>query len=185
MGHATVVAGLNAEVATAATAHGWTFVDGIADDFLTHGYCARDRWTCTLEETFAYQGNPDGASHPNSEGHDTGTDSAGRTSIADHLEDAMAGPLGLTGPELPPAADLTAGDIASGIGSVIDLLDQLDALPALATAPGIADAADFTSTVLGGITSFLGDAQTAITGTAHRSIHALQAFLDDPNEDRN
>jgi GDSL-like Lipase/Acylhydrolase family len=35
---------------TAADNQGWTYVDGIADEFATHGYCARDSWVVGIAE---------------------------------------------------------------------------------------------------------------------------------------
>ncbi|MFP5371142.1 MAG: hypothetical protein ACLGI3_10395, partial [Actinomycetes bacterium] len=55
-----VLAGMNGAVGAAATAHGWTLVDGIADDtanlFSGHGYCAPDNWIRTATESVAMQG---------------------------------------------------------------------------------------------------------------------------------
>ena len=55
-----VLSGMNGAVAAAATAHGWTLVDGIADSnanlFSGHGYCAPDNWIRTATESVAMQG---------------------------------------------------------------------------------------------------------------------------------
>jgi hypothetical protein len=55
-----VLAGMNGAVRAAATANGWTLVDGIADGtgnlFSGHGYCATDNWIRTAKESVAMQG---------------------------------------------------------------------------------------------------------------------------------
>ncbi|MCU1357899.1 MAG: hypothetical protein JWM89_3317, partial [Acidimicrobiales bacterium] len=67
--------GLNTRVKSSIdTANGnggsqWVWVDGIKEKFAKHGYCAQDRWIRTLFESGLYQHNPDGAFHPNAEGH--------------------------------------------------------------------------------------------------------------------
>jgi hypothetical protein len=54
-GHDVVFIPLNAAVAAAAQANGWTFVGGIAAQFLHHGYCA---WTQGQNWVVASQGYP-------------------------------------------------------------------------------------------------------------------------------
>lgn len=61
---------LNAEVASAASRHGWRFVGGITSQFLTHGYCAADHWVVRFGESQANQGDENGTLHPNAPGHD-------------------------------------------------------------------------------------------------------------------
>jgi hypothetical protein len=60
-----VIAGLNAAGASAASAHGWTRVGGIASQFERHGYCATDHKVVRIGESLTGQHNPDGAFHPN------------------------------------------------------------------------------------------------------------------------
>lgn len=48
---------------------GWIYVDGIADPFHGHGYCARDHWFVTYPESWAGQGDDRGTMHPNRLGH--------------------------------------------------------------------------------------------------------------------
>lgn len=81
-----VVRGLNDRVKAAADEHGWVFVTGIADQFATHGYCAKERWVRTFRDAKKIQGtdnscdllNPDsirsciissGSVHPSEGGH--------------------------------------------------------------------------------------------------------------------
>ncbi|MGE0140789.1 MAG: SGNH/GDSL hydrolase family protein [Ilumatobacteraceae bacterium] len=54
-----------------AAKHGWTYVDGIRDNFVGHGICAEDDWMRDLLESFDVQGFPDykGAFHPDWAGH--------------------------------------------------------------------------------------------------------------------
>ncbi len=66
---ANVVAPLNAAVQSAATAHGWHYVGGIATKFDGHGYCASDPWVVGLGESVNRQHDVDGAFHPNAAGH--------------------------------------------------------------------------------------------------------------------
>jgi len=54
---------------SAATTHGWSFVEGIAAPFETHGYCAEDNWLVRLQESFLQQGDQYGAVHPGPDGH--------------------------------------------------------------------------------------------------------------------
>ncbi len=65
----TVLTGLNAAVANAASTHGWKFVSGITSQFLNHGYCASDHWVVRWSESQSQQGNEDGTLHPNRRGH--------------------------------------------------------------------------------------------------------------------
>lgn len=70
---------LNEAIATAAEAHGWTAVTGVADAFATHGYCADadERWIRTISGSLWRQfalGRKlrlatAGALHPNAQGH--------------------------------------------------------------------------------------------------------------------
>jgi len=55
-----VLPGMNGEVRKGATAHGWTLVDGIADDtanlFSGHGYCASNSWIRNATDATRLQG---------------------------------------------------------------------------------------------------------------------------------
>ena len=67
----TVVAKLNEAVRKAADKHGWTYVGGIANQFVGHGYPAdRDRFVVRLVESAMRQGTVHGMLHPNGAGHD-------------------------------------------------------------------------------------------------------------------
>jgi hypothetical protein len=48
---------------------GWVFIDGIADRFHGHGYCAPDGWFVTYPESWRRQGDDEGTMHPNRQGH--------------------------------------------------------------------------------------------------------------------
>lgn len=67
---------LNMQVKAAADAHSWTHVGGIADAFLTHGYCAgtilgegSPSWVVGLGESVVNQSDISGTVHPNALGH--------------------------------------------------------------------------------------------------------------------
>jgi len=61
---------LNKEVAGAANRNGWQLVDGIADDFERHGYCAgKQRWVRRIEESVFAQHDIWGTLHPAESGH--------------------------------------------------------------------------------------------------------------------
>jgi hypothetical protein len=65
-----VVGPLNERVKAAADLHHWIYVDGIASEFRTHGYCADDqRWVRTFNDSFKLQADQSGTAHPNTEGH--------------------------------------------------------------------------------------------------------------------
>ncbi|MCH7839115.1 MAG: hypothetical protein IID38_02615 [Planctomycetes bacterium] len=74
-----VVIPLNEQVAAAAALHGWVLVDGIADAFLKHGYCASaglgpgllgKSWVVKLPQSFRMQGDQNGTAHPNRKGQE-------------------------------------------------------------------------------------------------------------------
>jgi hypothetical protein len=48
---------------------GWVFIDGIANRFHGHGYCAADGWFVTYPESWRRQGDDEGTMHPNRQGH--------------------------------------------------------------------------------------------------------------------
>jgi len=88
---------LDTEVRAAASTHGWHFVDGIRNAFLTHGYCAALAWVIRFTESFANQGDRNGTIHPNVPGHAL----YGRQ-IADSLTQALYTGGDITKPR-PPA----------------------------------------------------------------------------------
>ena len=52
------------------TRYGWTYIDGISNLFVKHGYCAGDQsWFVHVGESSNNQGNRDGSVHPNKTGH--------------------------------------------------------------------------------------------------------------------
>ena len=67
--HQNVLRPLNATERRVAHALGWIYVDGIADPFHGHGYCAADHWFVTYPESWAQQGDDRGTLHPNRQGH--------------------------------------------------------------------------------------------------------------------
>ena len=81
---------LNQAVKTAAGKFNWQLVGGLSQDFITHGYVARDRWFRTNTDAVARQGHNEivfgvfktssGAVHPNELGH---------RNISRHLLDVM------------------------------------------------------------------------------------------------
>jgi hypothetical protein len=62
---------LNRQLAAAAKRYGWNLVNGYADDFAEHGYCASDRrrWINTIGDSLQTQHDTQGAVHPNVAGH--------------------------------------------------------------------------------------------------------------------
>ena len=67
--HQNVLQPLNATERRIAQTLGWIYVDGIADPFHGHGYCAADPWFVTYAESWARQGDDRGTFHPNRQGH--------------------------------------------------------------------------------------------------------------------
>ena len=66
---------LNQRVRWAATANRWHYVDGIAEGFEGHGYCAGSAsYFVSLSDSFMSQFNIDGTLHPNRDGHDVTRD---------------------------------------------------------------------------------------------------------------
>lgn len=61
---------LNTAIKTAAIRHGWVLVDGIAEEFGKHGYCAPVTYFVSAEKSFKTQGDWYGLLHPNAKGHD-------------------------------------------------------------------------------------------------------------------
>jgi GDSL-like lipase/acylhydrolase family protein len=62
---------LNGQVAAAAQRNGWKLINGIAQPFRAHGYCAplEARWIVTYAESMQNQATHHGALHPNRAGH--------------------------------------------------------------------------------------------------------------------
>jgi hypothetical protein len=96
----TLLPGLNAAGASAATRNGWTYVGGIAAQFLTHGYCASDHWVDTYTESKARQGDSNGTLHPNASGQ-----TAYGNRIGAALHDAFYTNGDLHQPRRPETAD--------------------------------------------------------------------------------
>ena len=98
-----VITKLNQAVSEAAKAYGWTLVGGFADDFHTHGYCAKGTYVRHLIESFLFQHNHQGIFHPNVLGHCV---------YRDHLFEAI------TGRAVPPLNSpcLEASDLSSASG---------------------------------------------------------------------
>lgn len=123
--------GLNKRVTdgiAAANANGGadiSFVGGIKAKFAKHGYCAQDRYIRTLTESGLYQRGPDGAFHPNAEGHLFG--------YADRIEDTLAPALGIGGEKAPLEFD-QAGQLGDNLGSWLATLDQTGALDQVTSA---------------------------------------------------
>jgi hypothetical protein len=114
---------LNATMFDAATRHGWRYVDGIAADFVTHGYCSSDNWIVRLTESLLTQGAGDpfapdaparinGTAHPNNAGH-----RAYAARIATALRFDLYDEGELTRPRHPRSTDSCAGD-CNGDGRV-------------------------------------------------------------------
>jgi uncharacterized repeat protein (TIGR01451 family) len=66
-----VIDKLNEHVGAAAARprHGWNAVTGIARSYATHGYCSFSSWVVRLEQSIDWQGDANGAFHPNGLGH--------------------------------------------------------------------------------------------------------------------
>jgi Ca2+-binding RTX toxin-like protein len=175
---AAVVGRLNLEAGEAADRNGWTMVDGTDADFLKHGYCARDRWVRTLTESALFQLGPDGAFHPNSEGH-------GRV-YGPRIEAALAQPLAIGGTPIPIETDPIAAPVGDALSSAVGLLDGLDVDEQLGALTPYADAKDAVRGAIEDVRSWLGQRQaeiTTIAGQGSQSLARLDLFLDDPDQD--
>jgi PKD repeat protein len=64
-----VLTELRAAMRASATKHGWQFVDGVDARFAGHGYCSDVTWLTRLQNTFQFQGDQNGALHPNPAGY--------------------------------------------------------------------------------------------------------------------
>lgn len=168
-----VVKGLNQQVSSSALKHGWTYVDGIAARFGGHGYCASDRWIRTIAESLLMQGNPDGAWHPNWEGH--------VFAYGPQIEAAVATELSVGGTPIDPPTDANGDAMAAGIQSFFGALDQLNSVDALAAElPFAAER----QKVLQGMQWF-NDMSAKVSAQIQRGMTSparLDAWLDDPDE---
>jgi len=81
---------LESDMRAAASANGWSFVDGISEPFGTHGYCAVDAWIVRIAESLVSQGDPSGTAHPDRFGHDVYADRLEASAVP---EPASAGAL--------------------------------------------------------------------------------------------
>jgi hypothetical protein len=64
-----VLTELRAAMRAAANKHGWQFVEGVDTRFAGHGYCSDVTWLTRLQNTFQFQGDQNGALHPNRVGY--------------------------------------------------------------------------------------------------------------------
>lgn len=154
----------------------WVWVDGIKPLFGKHGYCAQDRWIRTLFESGLYQRNPDGAFHPNAEGH--------LYAYANKIEDALVPALGIGGTKAPLEFD-AAGPLGDSINSWLAQLDKAGGLDKLTNALPFG-AREQVQTFLRDkfFGKFLPWVQDKVTKTGN-SITALSEMLDDPDGDGN
>ena len=81
---------LNQVIRNAAERYGWTFVEGVAEGFAGHGYCADDPYFIRASESCRTQGNFDGTMHPNQQGHSVYADVIERA-LRRHLLDQPNG----------------------------------------------------------------------------------------------
>jgi hypothetical protein len=117
---AEIVAELSEVVSDGAATHGWNFVDGVVDGFVTrfgegHGYCAAPdgfnvptafadpaggSWMVQLQDAFVRQGNKMGAVHPNT----SGFRHYAQQILPSWLADLYGDPVGLLSPRRPDQA---------------------------------------------------------------------------------
>ncbi|MDH3485678.1 MAG: hypothetical protein OEM16_15795, partial [Myxococcales bacterium] len=64
-----VLTELRAAMRAAANKNGWQFVEGVDSRFAGHGYCSDVAWLTRLQNTFQFQGDQNGALHPNLPGY--------------------------------------------------------------------------------------------------------------------
>ena len=64
-----VLTELRAAMRAAAIKNGWQFVEGVDARFAGHGYCSDVTWLTRLQNTFQFQGDQNGALHPNVAGY--------------------------------------------------------------------------------------------------------------------
>jgi len=60
---------LNSALCEAAKRNGWNYVDRIATRFDQHGWCAKDNWINTVNESLSHQRHFRGGMHPDPEGY--------------------------------------------------------------------------------------------------------------------
>ncbi|HEX3337262.1 MAG TPA: Calx-beta domain-containing protein [Jatrophihabitans sp.] len=181
--HDVVSPGINKAVAdavAAANADGgpkWTVVDHIADDFLKHGYCAKDRWIRQLFESFAYQHDQNGAFHPNTEGQLYG--------YAKNIERVVAPVDGFGGDPVPFALDPRVGLSGDAVSSYLGVLDSLNTFEELANAAPFG-ARDVVNKGYQKLFSWLATAQAKVqqlSTQAGETITKLDNELDDIDGD--
>lgn len=81
---------LNALIREQSKILGWNLVGGIAEAFRTHGYCSKDPYIRTVDESLEVQGAGFGAFHPTYAGHQVVADLAW-PKIKGHLEKKVMG----------------------------------------------------------------------------------------------
>lgn len=133
---------LNATMFDAASRHGWRYVDGIAADFVTHGYCSSENWIVRLTESLLMQGAdepfaPDAPARINGTAHPNG---AGQRAYAARIAAALRSDLytggELTRPRHPRAIDPCPGDCnGDGQVSISELIRGVNIALGLAEAP--------------------------------------------------
>ncbi|MGB3051249.1 MAG: PKD domain-containing protein [Polyangiales bacterium] len=64
-----VLTELRSAMRAAANKNGWQFVEGVDSRFAGHGYCSDVPWLTRLQNTFQFQGDQNGALHPNVPGY--------------------------------------------------------------------------------------------------------------------
>jgi hypothetical protein len=64
-----VLTELRSAMRAAANKNGWQFVEGVDSRFAGHGYCSDVTWLTRLQNTFQFQGDQNGALHPNVAGY--------------------------------------------------------------------------------------------------------------------
>jgi PKD repeat protein len=69
-----VLTELRAAMRAAASKNGWQFVEGVDPRFAGHGYCSDVEWLTRLQNTFQFQGDQNGALHPNVPGYEAYAD---------------------------------------------------------------------------------------------------------------
>lgn len=90
---------LNNLLRKVAKVHKWNYIDGIADEFAGHGYCADqsaepvDPYFWSAEQSFAIQGDIDGILHPNLTGHRIYQDHISRAVRNSTITPLLKGPV--------------------------------------------------------------------------------------------
>ena len=73
---------LRAAMRASAERNGWQFVDSVDARFAGHGYCSDVPWLIRLQNTFSFQGDSNGALHPNPAGYGAYADAIFETFVA-------------------------------------------------------------------------------------------------------